>query len=223
MEKFRRIISQLIAKAQSTDSEAEAETFMSKALELMEKYQIESYELHQEDPIGFTQGVAGEAGQGEYKAAVQTALAHYYGAKPVKQFTTHKRFFVALFGPESSRLTTELMLPFVWKQVCEQGRKWAEAHYYSPLKGVREVAKALCLRIYKETATRKHSTQDKTAFALTVIDATQTFIDAHYGKGNTKSMIKRKTDVWSSAADAAKGIAIAPQIKNGNVSGHLNG
>lgn len=213
MSKIHQIISRLLAKAESTDSPAERETFVAKALELMERHQIEAFELGEDDPIGFTQGVLGEAGQGEYKAAVQTALARYYGAEPVKTYAGRYgkgKFYVALFGPESSRLTTELMLPFVWKQVCEQGNLWAKQWQTSKHKGIREVAKALCARIRRETSTATHD--EHTAFGLVVVDATKSFMDKYY-KGQELVDIKgRGVRLFNSAKEMAETIAIAKQV-----------
>jgi hypothetical protein len=220
---WKAIIAALIAKAESTDSLAERDTFMAKALELMEKHQIEMFDLHVEDPIGFTLGVEGQAGPPSYKPMVQRALHRYYGGSSVIWNTgVGTKFVNHLFGPDSSRLTTELMTPFVWNQVVEQGKVWAREFHKPSSHGTRKVANALCLRIQRLIAERKLTPEqaEKTCFSLTVVDATKAFRDSYYSTP-LKTMSVRPKKISLSATKLAEGIKIDHQLGGGKHSGHL--
>lgn len=215
--KIHRIISALLAKAESTDSQAERETFMGKALELMEKHQIEAFELHEEDPLGMTEGVAGQPGPASYKPMVQRSLARFYGAKVVLNYTGSKKFTNFIFGPESSRMTTVLMTPFVWAQVCAQGRAWARDRFQSEGAGIRQISKALCHRIAMEIAQRVRTPEtEKTAFSLTVVNNTDALIKHHYGDSLKDLRLgQNQKPTFMSAFNMAKDISISPQLGKG--------
>lgn len=213
LDKVKAKILALLAKAQSTNIEAEASTFLAKASEMMEKYQLELFDLGVEDPIGVTQGVVAQPGPPSYKSDVQRALAHYYGARPVIvpiPFT--KKWTTELCGPESSRMTTVLMTDFVWSQVNASAKKLSEEQGYNRQEAIRHVAKALCYRIRLEVATRRATpeTRGGSAFSLVVVDATKAFMESHYGKLVTSK--GRPKSLSQSALEAAKGISINVQV-----------
>jgi hypothetical protein len=217
IDKLREKIRALILKAQSTTFEGEAESFMAKAFELMEKYQIHAFELSTEDPIGCTPGVAGQPGMASYKPSVQCVLAKYYGAKPVYRYTTKKDYVIDIFGPESARATTELMTPFVWAQICDLGKTWGLMWGQPYQKGVREVSKAFVDRVRVILNTRP-TPDEAPGFSLAVIDLTAQFVQEHYNAELTK-MQSKTTMISHTASALAATVNFAPQI---NTPTHLN-
>lgn len=201
----------LLAKAKSTDSEAEADAFFSKAQELMEKHQLELHDLGVDDPLGKTDGVTAQPGPPSYKSDVQCALARYYGAKPIIMNHGDGKWHVEIVGPESSRVTTELMTDFVWKQVGAQAGRVAELTGVNKQHAIREVAKALCLRIRRLVAERKADPALLGgSYSIVVVDAIDSFIANNYGR-----LVSCKTKAKSisrTAMDHAKNINLNRQV-----------
>jgi hypothetical protein len=214
MNKIKDKIRALLAKAQGTDNANEAEAFLAKASELMERHQLELFELNVEDPIGMTKGVDAQPGPPSYKSDVQRALAKFYGARPVINCKANGHWTIEICGPESSRLTTELMTDFVWQQVNDQAKKLVTP-YCNKQAAIRQVAKALCDRIYTELKERKvKQVNDGTSSSLVVMDAVQLWIEKHYQNlSKTKSQAKR---IGLSAMDAAKNISLHHQTGDRN-------
>lgn len=201
----------ILAKAESTEHEGEAAVFMAKAQELMEKYQVELFELHTEDPIGVTMGCEGQQGPPKYKTDVQCYLARYYGCRGITTGTT-KHWRVELVGPESARITTEIMTDFVWAQVCKEASHLAKTH---PGKNramwIRDIAKALCVRLYQlSKAKETQPAKEGTSYSLVVVDAVANYLALHYPKLKTG---KAKTVSYAKAAgEAANNIKINQQF-----------
>lgn len=214
-EKIRAIL----AKAEATEHAGEASVFMAKAVELMEKYQVELFELHIEDPIDVTEGVKAQPGPPSYKSDVQCALAKYYGARPVLiPHRDGKSWHIDICGPESARVTTELMTDFVWAQVGAEATRLVKDHAGVVWKkmnrgmAVREISKALVIRIVRELRERTGTAPAGSSLSLAVVDATLAFMDKHYGplsrtKGRSKSASQ-------SAMEAAGRIKLNHQFGN---------
>jgi Protein of unknown function (DUF2786) len=220
LDKIKRQIRALLAKAEERNAETEeAMACLQKAHALMDAYQIDSFEAGDEDPIGHTPGVVGQPGMSSYKTNVQRSLARFYGARTVRRWLDDRRYVIELFGPESARMTTELMTPFVWKQVCEQGRVWAEERKQSQQAGVRRVANALVLLIDKASVERHGNTAKSAAatqHALLIVDKTKALIAEHFPQG-LKSFGKGPKGISSSAVDLAQGISFTEQLRGCNV------
>lgn len=215
--RIKDIIRALLAKANSTDSEAERETFLSKAAELMNKHQIEMHDLGEEDPIGMTAGLTAQPGPPSYKSDVLCALASFYGARPIRNFNAEglKRghWRVDICGPESARATTELMFEYVWQQVQEQAKILRKERHMDTGVAVRHIAKALCLRLMILTAARKAKSAEAapgTSFSLVVVNATESFMKQEYpSMFNAKC---RPRSIHTRASELAKGIHVTEQI-----------
>jgi hypothetical protein len=216
-DRIKEIIRALLAKAQGTNVAAESEAFMDKAQELMEKYQVELWELGEDDPMGVTLGAEGQAGPPSYKTMVQTSLALYYGAKPIRYMTDRNKWVIHLCGPESSRITTQLMTDYVWNQVLNVAKRvsheMGDARNYQTC--IRDVAKALTFRINRELAARKreHAKVQGSSLSLIVLDATQSWIDKNYS--DLRDIHAKEKSTTFAATDAAKGISLHRQTGNG--------
>ena len=133
MSNMKTKIQALIAKAEGTDNEHESAIFMAKAIDLMQKHQIELHDLNVDDKIHVTIGMTATRSAPSWKRKILSALAQYYGCQTVLdshyiKTKTGKRvpgYSLELVGPESARVTTELMFPFVIKQIMASGNKLA--------------------------------------------------------------------------------------------------
>ncbi len=118
-------IQALMAKARSTDNEHEAELFLAKAHELMEKHQLEAHDLETDDPVG------GEYyyEKGNVKAAPDWdmmlifAVAKYFGCKAIRCAMRNNKWAMDLVGRESARVTTKEMHSYLVKTVRRLGRE----------------------------------------------------------------------------------------------------
>lgn len=120
--KITQIIKALLAKAAGTDNEHEAGVFAAKAQEMMERYQVEVLDILADDPVDMTVAFEGRAdGPARYKSRLSSAVGAYFGCRTV--FSTRgTRLTVKLIGRESSRITAELMFPFIYDQ-CKAAAK----------------------------------------------------------------------------------------------------
>lgn len=156
-DKIKDKLRALLAKAEGTDNEFEAETFMAKVNELLEKHQIEMHELKvDDDPMGITRGDQKLSKSQSWTKGLVIWIARLYGADVV-YWTSGNAIRYEIVGRESVRVTTELMLPFVLTQVRREGRKLAKKYGESDAVHMREVAYALTIRLQRMcVAARKH-------------------------------------------------------------------
>ncbi len=146
-DKITRIIKALLAKAAGTDNEAEAATFAAKASEMMEQYQVEIFDIIADDPVDMTVAYTGRGdGPARYKSRLCAAVGAYYGCRTIFS-TKGKELTVKLIGRESSRITADLMFPFIYEQCRAQAKSIAEATGQNVGACEREVINALILRL----------------------------------------------------------------------------
>lgn len=124
-EKIRKII----AKADTTTSPEEAEAFMAKAQQLMMEHGLSMLDLGRldEDPINHELGVS--RWYGGYHGKVCTAVAAYFGVRIVVS-RVHGKNMINIFGRESARITYQLMIPYVFKQINKQASRAAKNGEY---------------------------------------------------------------------------------------------
>lgn len=120
-DKITRIIKALLAKAAGTDNEAEASIFATKAHDMMEQYQIEVSDVLRDDPIDRNKPYSATTSSPSYKKFLWRSLARYYGCKTMLHWVSHTEYEIHIVGRESARVTTELMYPFIMKQVRDAG------------------------------------------------------------------------------------------------------
>jgi hypothetical protein len=156
-DKITKIIKALLAKAAGTDNEAEASIFAAKAHEMMERYQIEVSDVLRDDPIDRSKPYSATTSSPSYKKLLWRSLARYYGCKTMLYWTGATTYEIHIIGRESARVTSELMYPFIMKQVREAGRKLAERNGEKAEAVIRDVANALILRLDRLTAEQKQA------------------------------------------------------------------
>lgn len=152
-------ISKLIAKAESSTHPEEADTFMSKAHEIMRQHGLSMLDLgtlQSDDPIT----TASEAGTW-YRAEncfknMGAQLARYYGCKVMFEQIGRNKFAFGVAGRQSAIITFTMMFPFVKSQVrklAKEGHK--NGDFDSVSKGVTSIANALSFRLQKMIAEQR--------------------------------------------------------------------
>lgn len=229
-KKIAAKIQALIAKAQSTTHEAEAEAFMRKAQEMLEQHQINLGDLlDADDPViveteGFEQT---EASPSWYKD-LYIAVAGMYGCKAVIDFrmlytsrgNNRYGYGIELTGRQSAIITAQLMFPWIKQQCFEKGRQLVrDAYGYSDSneekKQARRVGNALVQRIWRLVAIEKAKNQSTPATdvaknALVTVDRVLQVYNDHYqdlGKGRARG----PTVTNAAARDAANSIGLHRQ------------
>lgn len=215
LSKIKARIAAVLAKATSTTSQAEAETFLQKARDLMEQYQIDSVDVESNgqpaDPLGtsFTNWFQPNTPAAE-KYECMAAVARFFGCK-VMYFGTSRRRRVDIHGSEAARATFEMMFPFVWKQILDlskRGTTGTTQAYRRRLQ--RDITRALILRVtdlyWKAKAEReaKASAGTGTALVLVGLDTQlDAFVQDFYGVEIQKSKVSKK----QGPSDYARGLA----------------
>lgn len=217
-DKITARIKALLAKAQSTEHEAEATAFMAKAQQLLEEYQIDLGSLEDgDDPVRvFTDGLQRTQKDATWHKKLYTALAVLYGCKVVYSpawVRNQPGFTIELTGRESAVVTTGLMYPWVKSQCEAQGRALAKDYpNMTASQHTRRVANALVNRIYRLAQTEKVQPRTVAAAknALVTVDRVEQIFNDHYGNSLSKS---RSRSIVSSAAarDAANKIGLHRQ------------
>jgi hypothetical protein len=199
-------IAKIIAKAESTTHEAEAELFMAKAHAMMLEHGIELADLgqlDQKDAVGETDKAWVVNCTESWGFNLGGAIARYYGCRIVGwKFGYHKR--VALYGRESARATTLLMYPYVMRQVRRLAREAHKAgHYKSAAVAATAIGKALTSRVWgmlKGAEQRVHATGHGTA--LVPVDQIEAFMRDLHGELKTGKARPAKYDPYAQQAAA---------------------
>lgn len=208
IQKIKTRIQALLAKARSTEHEAEAELFMGKAMELLEQYQLDIGDLTDaNDPIQNHMGLHAAASGHAWRWKLYRAVGALYGSKGIYVQCSlkddkgeyvrdkHGRLIDAyefrLIGRESAIITTNLMYPWIVSQVRDAAKAICKQHVadgYKPMSEqgqAKRVAAALIARIWSLVAQNKASTESVgTEVArrnqLMTVDAVEAAFAQHY-------------------------------------------
>lgn len=146
-------IQKMVAKAESTDSAAEAETIMNKVRELLERHgvsllTITERERRDLDPVGTSRDVYGFWAADSWVKKLSDAAASYYGVRIVWQKRGNYTQIAAI-GRESARAAFTAMMPYLRGQVNRLGQRgWANHDFPSLSKARHQIGIALALRMY---------------------------------------------------------------------------
>lgn len=214
-------IAALLAKAESTDNQFEAETFMAKVNELLEKHQIDMYEIRKHetdsiDPLGKERGSTKLFNTHPWARLVANALAHYYGCRFVYgRMGNHITYDI--IGRESARTTFELLFPFVLTQIRHQARKlWKDRPYQSCAVWEREVGQALTIRIWKIVPQAQQQRDEMAKNALIPLTDIEAYMNELFGDG-LKTAKARDVRFSVAAEKAANSISINVQATGKHV------
>lgn len=234
IDSMKRKIAALMAKANSTTNEHEAEAFLAKVNELLVKHQLEEWDVNDiaaskaADPTDMEVLF-------EYHGATPSmndhhtimALARLYGCRVV---TSHGRKInsrgksvpstkINVIGPISARETTKLMYPFVMKQCAEAGRRLSTEGYGPASKMQLRVVNALTLRIYAmvraaereaELAKRAEQTSVAQSRALIIVNEIDALVERKFPDLRTTKA--RSITTTSAATQEAAKVSLNRQV-----------
>lgn len=214
LDKIKTRIQALIAKAESSTHEAEQDTFMAKAMALLEEYQLSLGDLASEDDrvlrwFGSRRGT----GPSAYRGRLQAQLATLYGCRVVWGYDSiigdHR---LNIVGPLSAQVTFELLEPFIWGQVVAVSKTTAKETGIAVGVVQRRVVNNLLIRISKMINTHRQAPKSgaSTAHALVVTSAQDAIIKELFPqlKEGRPSKVKTGNDA---IRNAASGISLNRQ------------
>lgn len=238
LKKMKAIIQALLAKAKSTDNEHEAEAFLAKAMELMQRHQLEASDLSDsDDPVIDHMGLSNAKTGHAWRWKLHRAVAHLYGCKTVywecylkdedgrlrygKNGMPLEGYELRAVGRESAIITTDLMYPWIVEQVryhakriCAE-RKAAGREAMSEQGQVKRVAAALITRIWNLVADQKAAEAgpktDVIRNALIVKDQVVAKFDELYPPEGLTSMKQRSLTTDGASRAAANSIGLHRQ------------
>lgn len=217
-ESIKTKIAALLAKAEGTNNQFEADAFMAKVNELLEKHQIEMHEVRQatdeRDPMGKERGETNIYASMSWATDVAGALARYYGCEMV-YWRRGNHTIYEVVGRESARQTFEMMLPFVLSQVKQQGTKLARVMDRTASVCTREVGQALTIRIYKMIPKAEEHRAELVANALVPVTDIKAAMEEFYPQ--VKTAKNKQFDYGAAARDAAERVSIIVQATGRHV------
>ena len=210
--KIKSKIAALLAKAKGTDNEHEAETFLAKVQELLEKHQLDMSDLEDaDDPVRQDSGLDATKWTPSWHAHLYRHLGLLYGCYSVKRRVTATGYYQELVGRESAIVTTQIMFDWIKGECNRLGRElYASNKATSAANGARLVGNALVTRIArlipKDDAPR---TEAAAKNALVTKSRVMQVVEEHYGKLSTGRGGRTKTS--ASAREMAAGIGLHRQ------------
>lgn len=144
-------IRKLIAKAESTTSSEEADAFMQKVRQLMERHGVSLVGLSthlSDDPVAIGDPDIGYWKSDSWMRALAAAVGRYYGVRVYFYPVSHIRHEVVINGRESCRATYTLMMPYLVRAVKRIAHQATEQGLYaSKSRARRDVGNALSQRL----------------------------------------------------------------------------
>jgi hypothetical protein len=210
MSNIKTKIAALIAKAKGTDNEHEASTFMAKAQELLEKHQLEMWELNEDDPMGHQFFGRARMQIDKSERSLLNAVARLYGANTVLARDKGKQI-IDLVGRESSRITTELMWPFIMDQVRKLAKEYNVIHRVGPVRARHQIMIALGFRIKDMIKEEKRAT-GVASKALVTVDEVKAYVESLYPN---VTWPRTKYRVGSNASEYADKVSLNRQTTGG--------
>ena len=153
--KLKRRILALIRKSESTEHEAERDSFAAKARQIMEEHQLTMRDVNRaDDPLGRT-ALFCPYSDGVYPT-VAAAGARYLGCATLQQrdfdpVRARMGLKMIFLGRESARVTTEIMVPFWWSECVARGRRLhrEEGLGRNPRDAAHQIMTAFALRLHE--------------------------------------------------------------------------
>ena len=226
---MKKKIAALIRKANSSTHQSEAETFLKKAQDLMEKHHISMADLTEaertaSDPMGVnTSNRYTDGTPAAVKYMLLSTVSKYFGCVVILDWELNPKSqtyqnVVKYHGPESARTTTDLMFPFIWKQVNELARQHGGTRAETR-KLQRDISRSLSRRIAslieerKNDRARESAAGSSTALVLVGVDVqTQSFVDELYGDTLGKPKTRRYKATSYLARSLAQQVSLDQQV-----------
>ena len=241
LQKIKQRIMALLAKANGTDNEHEAEAFLGKANDLLQQYQLDIGDLVAgNDPILNHPGLHAAHSGHAWRWKLYHAVGAMYGCKSImengllrdedgkvvsKNGKVVDAYTLRLVGRESAIITVDLMYPWIVSQVRAAAKQLAPLTGMSEQGQAKRVAAALINRIWGLVNAEKaqNARQPQTAVArnaLMTLDAVEAKFQELAAGLESKKVKPSKSDALSRRAAQDIGLhrqtGGASQLKLGN-------
>lgn len=216
-DSIKKKIAALLAKAEGTDNEFEAETFMAKVNELLERHQMDMHEIRamgDDDPLGHELGTFKCYASMSWIKLVAHNLALYYGCTTI-WCKKGNHFTYQVVGRDSARTTFELMLPFVVTQLRRAATKMASETGMTTSVAQRQIGQALAVRIHALNVANAKVRDDLAGKGLIPVTDIDAYLDDHFA--NLRKGKARTVKTSLSAREHADRISLAAQATGKHV------
>ena len=177
-------IAKILAKADSTTSPEEAETFMSKAHQMMMEHGLSLLDigkLDSNDPVGTTEQAASYVACENWAKLVGGQLARYYGCEAMIEQVGRTKYAFGLAGRESARTAFMLMFPFVIKQIRKLAREEVKAgNFKTEARAKTAIGNALGLRINRMVQEQTNEEPTRGRNELVPVDMNRKALEEHW-------------------------------------------
>lgn len=195
-------IAQIIAKAESTTSPDEAETFMAKAKSLMEVHGISLLELgtlEEKDPVDMSHDCGYSFASEGWVRHIAGQLGRYYGCQVISVPAGRNKVTYSVAGRESARITFTMMLPYVVKEVRRHSREATNAGEFKTISRAKTaIGNAMTFRLQRMVHDAKARTEAEmpkaTANALVPVDAIDSAVKLAFPVLNKSRRVSLKTN-----------------------------
>lgn len=202
-------IAAIIAKAKGTDNEHEAEAFLAKANEMLERYQLSVHDIMPDDDkvISFN-GRDWSSTSHNWFWDLYHAVAAYYGCDTVREQSSilktngraQTRYQYVLIGRQSAIETTELMYPYLFAEVNRQARIIAKLTGMTPAGQANRVGAALVSRIWQMIPKKENArTEVVEHHALMTMSSVEALVKQLYPELHDSKKGRRTSDSLSRA------------------------
>jgi len=172
-ENLIRKIAAILAKANGTDNEHEADTFFAKAKEMMEAHGLTESDL-ETDKLDSYKGEFSVSAEKAWMKGLVNAIARYFECNPVWH-REWKTLAFQLVGRDSNRITAEMMFPYIMGEVRKQAAWLAMETGKSVGSAERAVGLALKVRLDSMSPPRPQEVQDFMDGKMNVVTTTKNF------------------------------------------------
>ena len=204
-------IQKIMAKATSTNSEAEAESLMAKVQSMLAEHnltleQVDATVRATMDPMGRKNF---DNSKHSWENRLFGSVAKYYGASAVidNGHWTGKKGRPTAMGRESSLATLEVMWPFILAEVKRAAKAVAKSDSMSSGAAQRRTAEAMRYRLYSLTVRDEKAAEVAGGgMSLVLKDEVSNEVAKHFP--NLSNSRKSQTGSTSSARDAVSKISL---------------
>lgn len=211
LSKIKTRISQLLAMADSTNHPEEAAAFAAKARQLMDEHNLSLGEaVADQNPLGETRDQVPYA-QKEYYVLAANA-ARYFGCEALFLGRGEKSF--RIFGRESARITTQLMIPYWVKECRRLGNQLSKETGMPRREAIHSVMDAFSRRLSE--LTRKDPPKAVHSSLPVPIDEARGMIPEHT---RTRNHLRNHAE----ATALAKNISVSQQMAGGAAQRRIAG
>jgi hypothetical protein len=224
IDKIKNQIAALLAKAEGTDNQHEAESFAAKAAEMLEKHQLSLGDVVKNDPLERSVICMLPKTRKVWHTLLPNIVGRYYGCKVVCMQEQSADVYVAV-GRESARVVAVLMYPFIRDELRAAAQTLRKETLFSAGKCMQMVVENFVIRIQdlmaaaEKVAAASGNGNSSHSRALVQIDEADAWMKANIDGLKFGKEIKLTPD--ARARELADGVKLGGQIDDPKAGGTL--